>query len=50
MVIAGNTSCSNRLDFWSYVQGGNPRRVMSSNIAPVSPGGVALSPPTSGVR
>ncbi|MGB6712911.1 MAG: hypothetical protein WBE30_04750 [Candidatus Cybelea sp.] len=50
VVIAGNTSCSNRLDFWSYAQGGNPKRVISSNIAPVSPGGVALSPPTSGVR
>jgi hypothetical protein len=44
-VVAGNTSCSNRLDFWNYENGGNPKYAMPSNIAPVSPGGAALSPP-----
>ena len=47
-VVAGNLSatCSSRLNFWHYPNGGNPKRVMPADISPVSGAGASLSPPT----
>jgi hypothetical protein len=46
-VVSGNTSvtCSNRLNFWNYANGGNPKRVMPADISPASGTGTSLSPP-----
>jgi hypothetical protein len=46
-VVSGNTSvtCSNRLNFWNYTTGGNPKRVMPADISPVTGSGTSVSPP-----
>ncbi len=46
-VVSGNLSvtCSNRLNFWNYTTGGNPKRVMPADISPESGSGTSLSPP-----
>ena len=48
-VVAGNYDCSNRLDFWNYTNGGNPKRTEPSGIAPLLGGyGQTVSAASSG--
>ena len=44
-VVAGDLGCSNRLGFWNYANGGNPKRVIPADIAPAYPSGASVSPP-----
>jgi len=46
-VVAGNSAvqCPNRVDVWDFAKGGNPKRVLPSDISPVWPFGATLSPP-----
>ncbi|HET6277114.1 MAG TPA: hypothetical protein VFE16_14390 [Candidatus Cybelea sp.] len=45
-VVAGNLSCSNRMDFFNFTNGGNPKRALPSDIAPFDAWGQSVSPPT----
>jgi hypothetical protein len=47
-VVAGNLNCPNRVGFWNYTTGGNPKRALPSAIAPSAPYGQSVSPPKSG--
>jgi hypothetical protein len=51
-VVAGNTAveCPNRVDFWNFAKGGNPKRVLPANISPIWPFGATLSPPAGAHR
>ncbi len=44
-VVAGNLNCPNREGFFNYADGGNPKRVEPSAIAPDAPYGQSVSPP-----
>lgn len=44
-VVAGNISCSYRMDFFRLDTGLNPKRVLPSNIAPYDAWGQSVSPP-----
>ncbi|MGC1381016.1 MAG: hypothetical protein WA814_08335 [Candidatus Baltobacteraceae bacterium] len=44
-VAAGNLNCPNRQNFFSYADGGNPKRSEPSAIAPKAPYGQVVSPP-----
>lgn len=45
-VAAGNLNCTNRQDFFNYTNGGNPKRVLPSTMAPIAPYGQSVSPPS----
>jgi len=45
VVVAGNTVCSNRFDYWNLANGGNPMRTMPANIAPTMSYGQSVSHP-----
>ncbi len=44
-VLGGNLACYSRFDTWKYMEGGNPKRSLPRNIAPVFGTGQTLSPP-----
>ncbi|HEV3091495.1 MAG TPA: hypothetical protein VGX91_08660 [Candidatus Cybelea sp.] len=43
-VVAGNLACDNRYDYWNYFKGGDPKRNISYNIAPLLSYGQTVSP------
>jgi hypothetical protein len=43
-VLGGNRSCTNRVAFWSYRNGGNPTRTLPAGIAPLDAIGETISP------
>jgi hypothetical protein len=45
-VVAGNLNCPNRFGFWNYTNGGLPKRTLPTSIAPASPYGQSVSPPS----
>lgn len=45
-VVAGNISCSYRMDFFNFANGGNPKRVLPAEIAPYDAWGQSVSPPS----
>lgn len=47
-VIGGNLWCTSRFAFWNYANGGNPKRVLPVDIAPVAAFGQTVSRGTSG--
>ncbi len=47
-VVAGNLNCPNRVGFWNYTKGGNPKRTLPSSIAPGATYGQSVSPPSNG--
>jgi hypothetical protein len=45
VVVAGNLNCPNRVGYWSYSKGGDPKRTIDPSIAPKSAYGQVVSPP-----
>lgn len=43
-VLGGNLWCASRIDIWALAQGGDPNRVLSSNVVPATPYGQVISP------